>query len=128
MISLCQNGGRIPQDDDYNNFPFLETFNTVNLAVFRIEDGNRYLEAFDQSKLASLSPIQHEREITSRCNLYGEATYIVVPTTELAGTTGEFHLQIYIDQDLRDVEIKRVFHPLDTNTNNDDQLPKYIPY
>ena len=114
MISLCQNGGRMPIDDDYCEFPFLETFNTVNLAIFRIDDGHRYLQAFDQTKLASLSPIQHEREITARCNLYGDATYVVVPTTELPGKTGEFHLSVYVDQDLRDVEIKRVYHPLDT--------------
>lgn len=36
-------------------------------------------------------------------------------------------VSIYFNQYLRDVECKRVFHPLDTNTANDEVLPYFIP-
>jgi len=36
-------------------------------------------------------------------------------------------LSIYINQFLRDIEIKRVFHPEDKNLANDQVLPLFIP-
>lgn len=54
-------------------------------------------------------------------------TYVIVPSTEKAGTLGEFFISIYVNQPLRDVEIKRIFHPTDKNENNDEILPYFIP-
>jgi len=40
---------------------------------------------------------------------------------------GDFHLSLYMDQALRDVEIKRVFPPGDRNEAKDEVLPVFIP-
>jgi hypothetical protein len=37
----------------------------------------------------------------------------------MPGTLGKFYLSIYIDEDLRDADIRRVFHPLDKNEAKD---------
>jgi hypothetical protein len=52
---------------------------------------------------------------------------VIVPSLEKAGATGEFYLSIYFDQNLRDVDIKRVFHPLDKNNGKEDVYPYLIP-
>ena len=56
-----------------------------------------------------MSPIKRERENSGRVQLDANETYILVPACELKETTGEFHLSIYVDQELRDCEIKRVY-------------------
>lgn len=38
---------------------------------------------------------------------------MIVCSTELAGKKGEFYLNVYFNQALRDVLLKRVFHPED---------------
>lgn len=43
------------------------------------------------------------------------------------GHLGQFHLSVYMDQALRDVEIKRVFPPGDNNEAKDEVLPQFIP-
>lgn len=47
-------------------------------------------------------------------------------STEIANVEGKFYLSLYLNQFLRDVEIKRVFHPKDKN-NKDEVLPFFIP-
>lgn len=42
-------------------------------------------------------------------------------------TRGRFYLSVYFDQGLRDVNIKRVFHPADLNSAKDEVLPFFIP-
>jgi len=51
--------------------------------------------------------------------LKANKTYVIIPSTEIAKKKGAFYLSAYFNQRLRDVEIKRVFHPLDPNTKND---------
>ena len=41
--------------------------------------------------------------------------------------TGEVYVSIYFNQAMRDVEVKRVFHPLDKNEAKDVILPYFIP-
>lgn len=43
------------------------------------------------------------------------------------GHLGAFHLSVYMDQALRDVEIKRVFPAGDRNEAKDEVLPQFIP-
>ena len=74
-----------------------------------------------------MTPIKRERENSGRCKLKGGETYVIVPSTEIAGKRGVFYLSVYFNQRLRDVEIKRVFHPLDQNTKRDEVLPYLIP-
>lgn len=59
--------------------------------------------------------------------LKGGEAYVIVPSAEIAGTTGEFYVSVYFNQMFRDVEVKRVFHPLDKNEAKDEVLPYFIP-
>ena len=108
-------------------YPFSETLVYACIAVFRLPFGQRYLQAFDKDMINFLSPIKRERENSGRCKLKGGETYVIVPSTEIAGVLGEVYVSIYFDQSCRDVECKRVFHPKDTNTANDQVLPYFIP-
>ena len=97
------------------------------MAVFKLEMGEKYLKAFDRHKIKFLSPVKRERENTGRVQLDGGETYVIVASTELEGTVGDVFMSIYVNQALRDVEIKRVFHPLDKNEAEDEVLPLFIP-
>ena len=72
----------------YYTYPFNETLVYANVALFRLPFGQRYLTAFDKDKLVTLSPIKRERENSCRVALLGGETYVIVPSTEIAGTTG----------------------------------------
>ena len=55
---------------------------------------------------------------------------MLIPACELKGTTGEFHLSIYIDTDLRDCEIKRIYpdsYEFTKDELKDEVLPEFIP-
>ena len=136
MFSMTQTGGRLPvinsnpdhpRNMTYYSYPFNETLLYANVALFRLPFGQRYLTAFDKDKLVSISPIKRERENSCRVKLLGGETYVIVPSCEIAGNTGKVFLSIYFNQMFRDVEVKRVFHPLDTNEAKDEVLPYFIP-
>ena len=77
-----------------------------------------------------MSPIKRERENSGRVILDPNETYIIVAACELKGTLGKFHLSIYIDQDLRNCEIKRVYpdsYEFTQDERKDDVLPEFIP-
>ncbi len=74
-----------------------------------------------------MSPIKRERENSGRVTLEAGCTYAIVCSTELAGSSGEFFLSLYFDQQLRDVEVKRAFHPADKNAKKESLLPFYNP-
>lgn len=97
----------------YHNYPFKETLNYACMSVFELPIGTNYLWAFDKDRIVFMSPIKRERENTGRVNLKAGKRYVVVLSTELEGKLGDVHLSVYLNQYLRDVEIKRVFHPLD---------------
>ena len=111
----------------YYSYPFSETLLYANVSLFRLPLGQRYLTAFDKDKLVTISPIKRERENSCRVALQGGETYVIVPSCEIAGMTGKVFLSIYFNQAFRDVECKRVFHPLDTNEAKDEVLPYFIP-
>lgn len=48
-------------------------------------------------------------------------------STEIAKRAGEFFLSVYFNQEFRDVEIKRIFHPEDRNLAEEHTLPDLIP-
>jgi len=128
MFSMTQTGGRLPiSPGTYFKYPFAETLKYACVAVFRVALGERYLKAFDKHNITYLSPIKRERENSGRCDLKGGETYIIVASTEMPGTVGDVFLSLYVNQALRDVEIKRVFPPGDTNEGGDDALPYFIP-
>lgn len=74
-----------------------------------------------------MTPIKRERENSGRCALKAGETYVLVPSTEIKGKKGVFYLSCYFNQRLRDVCVKRIFHPLDTNSKKDEVLPHFIP-
>ena len=74
-----------------------------------------------------MSPIKRERENSGRCKLAAGEAYVIVCATEKKNKRGKFFLSVYFDQQLRDVEIKRVFHPDAPNTKGEEILPKFIP-
>jgi len=127
MFSVSQTGGRLPKTGTYYDYPFVETLHYANAAVFELAPGQEYLQAFDKSALHLMTPIKRERENSGRCLLKGGKSYVIVPSTEIAKKKGVFYLSAYFNQRLRDVEIKRIFHPLDTNTKDDQVLPNFIP-
>lgn len=127
MFSLTQTGGRLPSDGQYYTYPFAETLHYSAVGVFRLAPGATHLESFDKDALVYMSPIKREKENSGRCKLKGGEHYVIVPSTEFAGKKGKFFLSVYFNQRLRDVEVKRVFHPLDKNTAKDESLPYFIP-
>lgn len=52
---------------------------------------------------------------------------MIVCSTEKPKKRGKFFLSVYFNQALRDVDIKRVFHPEDINSAKDEVLPYFIP-
>lgn len=74
-----------------------------------------------------MSPIKRERENSGRLTLKAGQTYIVVASAERPGTVGDFFVSFYMNQALRNCEIKRVFHPEDYNEAQDNVLPQFIP-
>lgn len=139
---MTQTGGRLPRaPGEYYDYPFIETLHYGCVAVFKLqrsligelnEPGQPkgiYLKSFtkDPNSLVFMSPIKRERENSGRIKLKAGEQYIVVCTAENPGTRSSFHLSCYFDQRLRDVEIKRVFHPNDKNSKNEPVLPQLIP-
>lgn len=131
VMSLSQTGGRLPKRKngkiEYFKYPFPETLHYACLAVFKVEPEDEYLKAFDPFRLKYLSPVKRERENSGRLHLDGGQTYIMVPSTEVKGSLGDVFINIYMNQQPRDVLIKRVFHPKDKNLANEEVLPKFIP-
>ena len=127
MFSMTQTGGRLPVSKyQYSKYPFADTMHYACVAVFRLPYGATYLTAFDKNAITYLSPIKRERENPGRCQLKGGETYVIVPSTEIAGKQGEVYISLYCNLALRDIEIKRVFHPSDTDSK-ESRLPKFIP-
>lgn len=86
-----------------------------------------YLSKFSKEDLVYLSPLKRERENTGRVNLKKDESYVIVCATEKAGAKAKFNLSVYFNQQLRDVNIMRVFHPNDKNQGKEEVLPVYIP-
>ena len=105
----------------------MNSINYTSVAVFKLPSGDSYLKSFDKDLLVYMSPIKREKENSGRCTLKAGQTYIIVPTTEIPGKKGQFYLSIYFNQLLRDMDVKRVFHPNDQNTSKDQILPLLIP-
>ena len=74
-----------------------------------------------------MSPIKIEKENSGRLTIKANTNYVIVPSLEIKGKTGDFFLSVYFDQFLRDVNIKRVFHPNDKNNGKEEILPQFIP-
>lgn len=52
---------------------------------------------------------------------------MIVCSLEKPGAKNEFCLSVYFNQPLRNVNCKRVFHPLDKNASKEEVLPFLIP-
>jgi hypothetical protein len=74
-----------------------------------------------------MSSIKIEKENSGRCMLKANTNYVIIPSLEIKGKTGDFFLSIYFDQFLRDVNIKRVFHANDKQAGKEEVLPQFIP-
>ena len=132
---MTQSGGRLPVIPDskkphnkvYYSYPFQETLNYANVCVFELNYGDPdFLTSFDKNKLKFCSPIKRERENGGRIKLLEGHSYIIVPSTEKAGQTGEFFLSIYIDNDLKDVDITRVYPDGQQVQKGEEILPRFI--
>jgi hypothetical protein len=127
VFSMTQTGGRLPVNGRYYKYPFAETLNYACVAVFKLDYGETYLKDFDKNKLVYLSPIKRERENTGRIVLKAKESYVIVPSCEIAGTTGDVYISIYLSKSMREVDCRRVFHPEDKNEAKDQILPRFIP-
>ena len=85
------------------------------------------IDNFDTKALKFLSPIKRERENSGRCKLEACKGYVIVCSSELEDKRGEFYLSVYYNQNLRDVQCKRVFHPEDKQASKEQVLPYFIP-
>jgi len=127
VASLHQDGGRLPENGKYFDYPFAETLDYNCLGVFKLDYGEKILKQFDRHKIVYLSPIKREVENSGRFQLKGGETYIIIPSNELPGVTGQFFLSLYINKPYRELELKRVFAPSDRNISKDEHLPFFIP-
>lgn len=128
MVSMTQTGGRLPvAPGEYSTYPFQEQLNYAAVAIFECPPGKQLLDNFDASALKLMSPIKRERENSGRCKLEAEKGYVIVCSTELEDKRGDFFLSVYYNQNLRDVQCKRVFHPEDKQAGKEQVLPYFIP-
>jgi hypothetical protein len=127
MFAMSQREGRLAHDNKYFKYPFKEVLNFANVSVFRLNEGEGYLEAFDKKKSVCISPVKRERENAGRLELKKGQAYVIVPSCETQGTIGDLFLSIYVNCPLRDVQIKRVFHPDDPTVGHEAVLPYLIP-
>ena len=67
--------------------------------------------------------MKRERENSGRAYLKGGVSYVIVVSTEKPLVDAQFNLSVYFNQKLRDVNIKRVFHPDDKNSQFEEILP-----
>jgi hypothetical protein len=74
-----------------------------------------------------LTPIKIEKENSGRTNLKAGKIYVIVPSLEIKGGKGDFFVNVYFNQQNRDVLCKRVFHPNDKQAGKEDVLPYFIP-
>jgi len=119
----------LPIEGKYSIYPFMDQLTYANVSIFELNEENSaysghnghhpYLKYFDKENLKYCSPIKCERENTGRCALKAGKSYSIVCSTELAKKRGRFFLSVYFNQALRDVDIKRIFHPKDLNTSKD---------
>lgn len=124
---MTQTGGRLPVDGEYFTYPFKETLRNGQIAVFKLDQGQYTLDAFDKDKIVYMSPIKIEKENSGRCMLKANTNYVIIPSLEIQGKIGDFFLSIYFDQFLRDVNVKRVFHANDKQAGKEEVLPQFIP-
>jgi hypothetical protein len=97
MFSMTQTGGRLPKDGQYLEYPFAETLHYAAAGVFKLNQGQAYLPSFDAKALQLMTPVKRERENSGRLTLEAGCSYVVVCSTELAGSTGEFFLSVYFN-------------------------------
>ena len=71
------------------------------------------MPAFDKDRIVYMSPIKVEKNNTGRCNLKKGERYVIVCAPEITGAKGDFFLSVYFNLPLRDMQIKRIFHPED---------------
>ena len=119
MFAISQTRGRLPLDGKYYNYPYKDILNFANVTVFNLPSNIDFLTKFDRKSIAFMSPVRRERENGGRLSLKANQSYVIIPSCETPGTTGEVYLSIYINCNLRDVCIKRVFHPQDHNSGGD---------
>lgn len=120
----------------YSTYPYQDQLKYGNVSIFRLDNKNGgqnqqkncpYLKFFDKESLVFCSPIKQERENTGRVLLKKGEQYVIVCATENSKKRGRFYLSVYFNQALRDVQIKRVFHPEDLNSAKDEVLAYLIP-
>lgn len=124
---MSQTGGRLPEDGRYYSYPYREVLSFANVSVFRLPEGQEHLQKFDKKLSEYISPVKRERDNAGRLQLKAGQGYAIVPSCETPGTEGELYVSLYLNCNLRDVCVKRVFHPADKNIAKDDVLPQLIP-
>lgn len=134
FFTLTQDGGRLPKIKDksrphektYFKYPYEETLNYANVCVFELNYKEPdYLEAFDRKKLKFCTPVKRERGFSGLVKLWQQHSYIIVPSTEQSGKTGDFSLSLWFDSSLKDIEIRRVTKHGSSLQPNDQILPTF---
>jgi len=101
FISLGQPDGRLIRG---LKFPFKENINPVCFTVARLSKGEQKLSKFDPARVVKVSAVKEYREVALELELEN-GNYVVVPSTQLPGQTGEFFLNIYFECDIPEIKL-----------------------
>jgi len=96
FISLIQNDGRLTKD----KFPFPSITKKACIIVAK-SDKKKKLVSYDKSEIKNVSSVRQHRENSMQL-LLPKGEYIIIPSIFKEGDTGEFNLQLYIDDEFVD--------------------------
>jgi len=93
-------------------FPYKEVINPVIINVFKLGASDAKLAEFDKAKLVSKSVLKEHREISCRLKI-NPGKYVILPSTAEAGQTGDYHLTVYFNKPIGQLEFTRLDAPDD---------------
>ena len=96
FISLIQNDGRLTKD----KFPYPSVTKKACIIVAKA-DKKKKLISYDKSEIKNVSSVRQHRENSLEMS-FTKGEYIIVPSIFKEGDTGEFILQLYINDEFVD--------------------------
>ena len=95
FLSLGQEDGRVKSRGE-EPFPFSRFIHPLSLTVFTLNRGQKQLNTFNTKAMKSRPFIKNYRDVQVDLILE-KGTYAIIPSTKLAGSKGNFFLNIYFD-------------------------------
>jgi Ca2+-binding EF-hand superfamily protein len=93
FVSLGQPDGRLIRS---LKFPFKENINPACFTIAKLEKGEKKMVKFDPTRIKKLSPLKEYREIAVDIELEN-GTYVIVPSCQNPGETGNFFMNVYFE-------------------------------